>query len=105
MSFPSSAAAFALLLATTGPAAWAQNAPAPSPKASAPAYTSAFEGYRRYQDQAVGSWQQANELVHRIGGWQAYAREASEPAQRAPAAPARAASGAPAGGHSGHKHP
>ena len=38
-------------------------------------YRSAFEGYRRYDDQPVGSWREANDLVGRIGGWQAYARE------------------------------
>lgn len=38
-------------------------------------YRSAFEGYRRYDNQPVGSWREANELVGRIGGWQAYARE------------------------------
>ena len=40
-----------------------------------PAYASAFEGYKRYADQPVQSWQAANELVARIGGWHAYARE------------------------------
>ena len=38
-------------------------------------YRSAFEGYRRYDDQPVGSWREANDLVGRIGGWQAYSRE------------------------------
>ena len=38
-------------------------------------YRSAFEGYRRYEEQPVGSWREANDLVGRIGGWQAYARE------------------------------
>lgn len=38
-------------------------------------YRSAFDGYRAYSDQPVGSWRQANDLVGQIGGWKAYARE------------------------------
>lgn len=44
--------------------------------------------YRRYADEPTGSWREANELVNRIGGWRAYAREAA-----APAAPASAPAG------------
>ena len=52
------------------------SAVAPAAAASGGAgYQSAFEGYRRYDDQPVGSWREANDLVGRIGGWQAYARE------------------------------
>jgi hypothetical protein len=72
-------------------------------------YRSPFEGYRGFTEQPVVSWREANELVGRIGGWQAYAREGQAPVKaapetRAPAAPA-AASAPPPGGHSGHKMP
>lgn len=77
-------------------------APGPAPATSAPArpaspggYQSAFDGYRRYGDQPLQSWREANDAVGRIGGWQAYAREA-----QGPAAPASAA---PPGGHAGHR--
>lgn len=41
-------------------------------------YQSSLAPYRSYQDQEVSSWQEANKEVGRIGGWQAYAREAQE---------------------------
>src|SRR5437016_1102063 len=45
------------------------------------AYRSVFEGYRSFSEQPVVSWREANDLVGRIGGWQAYAREGQgEPA-------------------------
>jgi len=51
---------------------------------SAPAtYRSAFEGYRGYSDQAVGSWRQTNDTVRQIGGWRAYARESQAPERAA----------------------
>lgn len=42
-------------------------------------YRSAFDGYRRFADEPVRSWGEANETVGRIGGWKVYAREAGEP--------------------------
>ncbi|MCR5882294.1 hypothetical protein LRS03_05240 [Rhizobacter sp. J219] len=102
---------------------------APRPQAAKPApYVSAFDGYRRFGDQKVQPWREANDNVGRIGGWQAYAREAASddaaPMPQAPAAstpgqaPAPARSPAPAnpastphdahkghGGHSMHKKP
>ena len=68
---------------------------------------SAFEGYRRFSDEPVADWRATNDRVGRIGGWQAYAREAAAAAQAASAAasrPAPAASAAPDGGHDTH-HP
>lgn len=57
-------------------------------------FRSAFARYQLYADQPVGSWKEANELVNRIGGWRAYAREgqagstpAAGPAVSAPAGP------------------
>ena len=58
-------------------------------------YQSAFEGYRAFREQPVGPWRQANDLVGRIGGWQAYAREGA----------ASAAAVAPSGVHAGHAKP
>ena len=88
----------------------AAQAPAPAATAaSAPAapgrlgYRSAFDGYRSFSDQPVVSWREANDLVGRIGGWQAYAREAQGLAAEKPSPAARAASDA--GAHSGHKTP
>lgn len=92
------AAAAAILLI----AAW------PSANAAEPAsQRSAFEGYRPFADEPVADWRTTNDRVGRIGGWQAYAREAAAAAQAASAAaarPAPAASAAPEGGHDAH-HP
>jgi hypothetical protein len=38
-------------------------------------YRSVFDSYRRYTEQPVQPWREANDAVGRIGGWQAYARE------------------------------
>jgi hypothetical protein len=65
-------------------------------------YRSAFEGYKPHTDQPVGSWLKANDLVGRIGGWRAYAREGqgeTQPTPNSPASPssaAKATSSAPA---------
>ncbi|MBL8346326.1 MAG: hypothetical protein JNN03_12850 [Rubrivivax sp.] len=78
-------------------------------------FRSTLTQYQRHTEQPVGSWKEANETVNRIGGWRAYAREASQSeAPAAPAAPGSPASApAPAkpaaapppaaGGHRGHK--
>jgi hypothetical protein len=50
-------------------------------------HSSALAAYRRHADAVPIAWKQANDTVTRIGGWRAYAREASAPA------PAAAASG------------
>lgn len=91
--------------------------PDPSdPMAVVPAttYSSPLTRFRPAGEIKLGSWQEVNETVTRIGGWRAYARQASQPepaAQRdvrpAPAAapaPGPAASG-PMPGHGTHgKH-
>jgi hypothetical protein len=41
-------------------------------------YRSALSGYRRWSDDEAVPWREANDTVARIGGWRAYAREASE---------------------------
>ncbi len=72
-------------------------------------YTSPFAQYRRVGDVEVGPWRAANDTVERIGGWRAYAREASLPEPVAPGSAPAAASGAAHGpmhrpeGH-GHGH-
>lgn len=83
--------ASAALLAAAWPVAMAQVQAPQAPTASMPAArlapaaavpvpraasSSAFEGYKRFDDQPVGSWRDANDTVGRLGGWQAYAREA-----------------------------
>lgn len=70
-------------------------APAAQTAASAP---SALSTHRRYADEPLIPWKQANELVGRIGGWQAYAREAAANAASPASAPAAGRSG-----HSGHR--
>jgi hypothetical protein len=92
--------------------------PDPSdPLAVVPAttYASPLARFRPAGEIKLGSWQEVNETVTRIGGWRAYAREASQPeppaqpdaSRPAPAAapsPAPAASG-PVPGHGHHgKH-
>lgn len=79
-----------------GASALAQSSSAPEPSAAMGlTYRSAFEGYRSFKDEPVGSWREANDTVGRIGGWREYAKEA-RPQQ--PAVPASAGSAAPAPG-------
>ncbi len=42
-------------------------------------FQSVMTHYRPYSEQAVGSWAEANRTVEKIGGWRAYAKEASQP--------------------------
>lgn len=72
-------------------------------------YQSAFDGYRRFSDEKVGSWREANDNVGRIGGWREYAKEAQQGDGGAPAAPKNSSGTAPAPAardpHAGHgKH-
>lgn len=41
-------------------------------------YQSVFDGYQSYQEQPVSLWPAVNDEVEKIGGWRAYAREASK---------------------------
>jgi hypothetical protein len=66
---------------------------APSPQ-TASTYRSAFDGYRRFTDEPVKSWKEANDNVGRIGGWKTYAKEA-----------AANGDGDTAAGHAGHGVP
>lgn len=108
-------ACLAAALLLTAPSAQAQRAPAaglPDPldaRAEVPpaSHDSPFAGYRAAGEDGVGSWREANEAVNRIGGWRAYAREASRPApaspvQSAPASPVQPAPAAPGHSMPGH---
>jgi hypothetical protein len=86
--FPSSVLALALA-AGLAPAATAQPS-ASKPTSAEPGaglYQSAFSGYRRYGDEPLVPWKQANDEVGRIGGWKAYAREAAASPPAAASAP------------------
>lgn len=76
-------------------------------------YRSTFDSYRNLAEPAPLGWREANDVVGRIGGWRAYAREASAAqAAEAPAltvapvpgqpAPAPAPAPAQPAGHGGH---
>lgn len=123
MSFQIRSAALAVLLTPLVGAPLAQSQRASIPSVAAPAsgaastafgYRSVFDSYRGYSEQPVLSWREANDVVGRIGGWQAYAREGQggaaasqkEPGPAKPAnQPATPASGTQPGGHTGHKMP
>ena len=81
------------------PVAWAKTA-VPSAVSQAPAsraaplqtsvplnYQSVFTDYQPFREQAVDSWVEANRTVEQIGGWRAYAKEASQPEDRPAPAP------------------
>ena len=84
------------LASLLGMAAHAQPAepPAALPTPQPLAFQSAFQGYQRYTDDKIVNWKAANDTTARIGGWRAYAKEASAPA----ATPAPAAAAVPATG-------
>lgn len=88
--------------------------PAGSAATQAPptlAYTSALEGYRRYSEASMQDWNAANQTVHHIGGWRAYAQEAqpgggASPQPLAPSSSVKSLPGTtgPVGdGHRGHR--
>ncbi|MBC5767471.1 hypothetical protein H8R02_23595 [Ramlibacter sp. GTP1] len=41
-------------------------------------YRSALEGYQPYSENKMVPWKEANDTVGKIGGWRAYAKEATE---------------------------
>jgi len=114
MSSNTCAAALAVPLAAATFAVAAQQAEPSRPPASAPAraaatpaYGSVLDGYRPFKDQPVTSWRASNDLVGRIGGWQAYAREAQgdAAAARASAPSSAIPASSPGSGHAGHGKP
>ncbi|MFB0899663.1 MAG: hypothetical protein QMB14_08670 [Polaromonas sp.] len=62
-------------------------------------YTSPLRAYQAYADEPIQSWREANDRVGRIGGWRAYAKEAStnDPVKAEPPANPHT------GQHGGHK--
>ena len=66
--------------ASASAASPANLAPPATPEPTAlPAYRSALEGYQRYTEEKTVNWKDANDATARIGGWRAYAKEASQP--------------------------
>lgn len=60
------------------------NLPATSSE-EVPPSKSPFAGYRPFSDEPLSPWRSANDTVHRIGGWQAYGREAQRDLRPPPA--------------------
>ena len=54
-------------------------------KAAPLTYRSAFEGYKPYTDDKLLNWKEVNDTTGRIGGWRAYAKEAGQSDEAAPA--------------------
>jgi len=46
------------------------------------AYSSVFDNYTSFEDTPEISWREANDLVGKIGGWRAYARQVQEEQKR-----------------------
>jgi hypothetical protein len=92
MSRSRSLCAATLVFAWTAAFAQGRTVDAPAPgqgTGAVPNYVSPLRDYRAFADEPVALWRDANETVRRIGGWQAYGREATqalrEPAPQAPA--------------------
>jgi len=89
--FPSSMLALAMAVGAVGLVSTATAQPSASkPTGADPGaglYRSAFSGYRRYGDEPLVPWKQANDVVGRIGGWKAYAQEAAGGSQEAETPP------------------
>ena len=114
MTFALRTAVLAVLFApVAAPVALAQ--PTSTPAASAApataegtglAYRSAFDGYRGFTDQPVGSWRQANDDAGRSGGGHGSAMATGHGGmQMGPAASAPVALPKAPAGHSGHRMP
>ena len=72
----------------------------PQTPSAPPAFRSALEGYKPYTDEKTVNWKEANDSAARIGGWRAYAKEASQPEGGAkPQQPDARAKPDPHGGH------
>ena len=72
---------------------------APRPVIPSGSYRSSFEGYQPFTDENVRPWKESNDTVRTVGGWRAYAKEASDATgtNAEPPKPAAAASGPRAG--------
>jgi hypothetical protein len=105
MKFPLSRGAAGVLAALAVTTAAAQGIAPPHPAdpaaaVPAPAYRSAFEGYRPLRDEAPVAWRGANDEVARIGGHLGLFGGAQTPAQPAPGG-AKPAPASPHGHHGG----
>jgi len=70
--------------AQTAPVAPTLEEKAPRAQAATASFQSALDGYKPYTDETTGNWKEANDLTARIGGWRAYAKEASGPETETP---------------------
>lgn len=68
--------------------------PVTPPSTTLPTYQSALDGYQPFADEKLAPWKESNDNVGRIGGWRAYAKEASGGGSAPIAAPVGAASAA-----------
>ena len=79
----------------------------PEAKVPSARYESPFKGYRAGAEEKSASWKETNDLVRKLGGWSAFARDqgAGIPAAAAPAPNAPAGAAPSKDGHAGHgKH-
>jgi hypothetical protein len=85
-----SAVSFALPSIATAQSSLPSPASGSELKASTPdVFRSALEGYKNHTEEKIVSWKEANDMTARVGGWRAYAKEASG-AEAVPAEPAAA---------------
>lgn len=82
--FPITFRWLALLAWPLASVAHAQATPVP------PAFKSVFEGYQPYTDDKAVNWKETNDSTARIGGWRAYAKEATGTEPAKPAQPSTA---------------
>lgn len=69
--------AVSLVFALGATVTFAQGSPGePTPKLI---YRSVWAQYQGFTEQSVTPWRQTNDTVERVGGWQAYAKEARQP--------------------------
>lgn len=78
-------------------------------------YESSFTGYRAFTDEKIVSWRATNDLVQKLGGWAAFARDkvpdippvtapaVDAAAKSAPTPPADPPKKPGSGGHAGHR--
>lgn len=67
--------AWVIALALSPVVVWAALPAEVPPVASVPDYVSPLSTYQSYAPAPAQDWAQANQTVHDIGGWRAYARE------------------------------
>lgn len=104
MFHPVPGCALALLIvvsSTDAPAQPAIASASPPPAQLRPGpWHSALADYQRFSDEKIAPWKASNDTVGSIGGWRAYAKEASEvPVSPAPAGGSAADAPDPHAGH------